>query len=208
MVRIASPPPINTPDPLFHILPAGTHLVRLFDPTRHNATAVSFRYFGPLLRFDHQRFNPDTGPQIDTMRGIYYAGFSLSCCLVEVFGDTGIVNTGSWHAGMPLLTRDIRLLDLRNHGAMRAGSVAAIAKVPDHRLSQEWSRYFYAEAPYMQPDGVLWYNAHNDEEACALYERASDAIVCPAERIVRLDDPLLRPTLLGIARTNNLVVMP
>ena len=59
-----------------------------------------------------------------------------------------------------------------------------------------------------QPEGLLWYNAHNDEDALALYERADNALDCPAERVIRLDEPLLRPALEQIAEANHLVLVP
>lgn len=207
MVRIALPPPAHTPEPLFHTLPVGTDLFRLYDPTRHSMTATSFRYFGPLLRFDHQQ-GASEAPGLDTARGIYYGGFTLSCCIVEVFGDTGFIDCGKWHIAVPRLTREVTLLDLRGRGAMRAGSVAALSKVPDHTLSQIWSRWFYDQAEYARPEGLLWYNAHNDENAFALYERAADALECPPTRTMRLDDTLLRPVLEQIAEANQLVLVP
>ena len=207
MVRLP-PPPARLPSPIFHTLPAGTEFFRLFDPTRHNTTAISFRSFGPLLRFDHHRASGGV-PTLDAdRRGIYYGGFTLSCCLVEVFGDTGFLDCGAWHIAMPRLTRDVHFLDLRGSGAMRAGSAAALGKVPEHRLSQEWSRHFYSAPEYHQPEGLLWYNAHNDEDALALYERAEDALACPPERVIRLDAPLLRPALEQIAEANHLVLAP
>jgi len=207
LVRLPAPPPSRLPNPIFHTLPAGTEFFRLFDPTRHNTTATSFRYFGPLLRFDHHRALGGN-PTQDGERGIYYGGFTLSCCVVEVFGDTGFIDCGAWQIAMLRLTRAVRFLDLRGSGAMRAGSAAAIGKVPDHALSQEWSRHFYATPQYNQPEGLLWFNAHNDEDALALYERAEDALDCPPERIMRLDEPLLRPTLEQIAEANHLFLVP
>lgn len=207
MVRVALPPATNTPDPLYHTLPTGTDLFRLFDPTRHSTTATSFRYFGPLLRFDHHRSTAGV-PGVDTERGVYYGGCALSCCIVEVFGDTGFIQCGEWQIAIPRLRREVCLLDLRGSGAMRAGSVAALGKVPDHSLSQVWSCWFYDRPEYGQPDGLLWYNAHNDEAALVLYERAEDALECPPGRVMRLDDILLRPTLEQIAEANNLVLMP
>jgi len=145
---------------------------------------------------------------MDSERGVYYGGFTLSCCIVEIFGDDGVIECNEWHLAIPKLMRDVRLLDLRDQGAMRAGSVAAIGKVPDHSLSQAWSRHFYEQAEYQQPDGILWYNAHNDEEAVMLYERASGDLECPPDRILRLDDPFLRPYLAQIADANNLILAP
>jgi len=207
LVRLSLPPPSRAPNPVFLTLPAETNLFRLFDPTRHNATAISFRYFGPLLRFDHQRIISNA-PQADTERGIYYGGLTLSCCIVEVFGDTGLIVCGEWSLAMPRLIREIRLLDLRDSGAMRAGSVAALGKIPDHAVSQTWSRHFYEQAEYGTPDGIVWYNAHNDEEVFVLYERAENALECPPDRVLRLDDPFLRPYLAQIAAANQLTLVP
>ncbi len=182
-------------------------MVRLFDPSRHAATATGFRSYGPLLRFDHHRGREDGEPGDDVERGTYYAAMTLSGCLVEVFGDTGVVDLGSHQVASPILRRDLCLLDLRRSGAMRAGTKAAIAKVPDRSLSQAWSRHFY-ETPevYSDLDGVIYLNAHNDEDAIALYERASDALECPPERVMRLDDEALRAAVLEAADDNDLVV--
>ncbi len=207
MVVVDPPPPQRRPNPLFHNLPSGSRLVRLFDPSRHGATATGFRYYGPLLRFDHHRGREDGKPGDDIERGIYYAAMTLSGCLVEVFGDTGVVDLGNHQVASPILRRDLRLLDLRRKGAMRAGTKAAIAKVSDRDLSQAWSRHFYETAKiYGDVDGLIYLNAHNDEEATALYERASDALECPPQRVMRLDDEALRPAVLEAADDNNLVV--
>jgi hypothetical protein len=135
-VVLVLPPPPNRPvTPLFVEITAGERLVRLFDPTRRNATALTFRANGPRLRFDHHRGRgPDRAPADDPERAVYDAAWSpdlaeaLASCLVEVFGDTGLVAVGEFHAAMPTLTRALCLLDLRDHGAMRAGTVAAVAK--------------------------------------------------------------------------------
>ena len=212
VVRVALPPPNRPIAPCFLEIPAGARLVRIFDPTRRNATALTFRSYGPLKRFDHHRGQePDRTPCDDPERAVYYAAWSgdlrqaLSSCLVEVFGDTGFVEPGERLVAMPTVTRPLRLLDLCSRGAMRAGTVAAIAKC-EYRLSQPWSRYFY-ETPdtYGLIDGLCYLNAHNDEPAILLYERARDALHCTDHDIVRLDDPRLRPTLLAIMRANNLV---
>jgi hypothetical protein len=207
LVVVDPPPPRRRPNPLFHVLPTGTRLVRLFDSSRYGATATSFRSYGPLLRFDHHRGREDGKPGDDAERGIYYAAMTLSGCLVEVFGDTGVVDLHRHHVASSILRRDLRLLDLRHNGAMRAGTKAAIAKVPDRSLSQAWSRHFY-ERPevYSGLDGVIYLNAHNDEDAIALYERAFSALECPPERVMRLDDEALRTAMLEAADDNDLVV--
>ena len=139
---------------------------------------------------------------------MYYAARALSSCIVEVFGDTRIVEFGEWHVASPSLNRSLTLLDLRGNGSMQVGSVAALSKIADYPIAQAWSRYFYDNpAIFRRLDGLLYLNAHNDAEALALYERASGALVCPEDRIIRLDNPKLRPTILDIAAKTNLVVL-
>jgi hypothetical protein len=124
--------------------------------------------------------------------------------MVEVFGDTGIVVFADLQVALPVLQRPARLLDLRGRGAMRAGTVAAVAKC-EHACSQPWSRYFYEQtSDYGALDGLLYRNAHNDEPAVMLNERAQDALRCPAEAVVRLDHPALRMQVLDSMRQNNL----
>ena len=50
------------------------------------------------------------------------------------------------------------------------------------------------------------YHAHNDEEAMALYERAADALECPPDRVMRLEDGALRAAVLETADDNDLAV--
>ncbi len=85
MVEIRYPPPTRNISPQWFELKPGTTIQRIFDPTSYGATATGFRYYGPLSRFDHQRNTAK--PKVDNKRGIIYAGFNLSCCLIEVFGD-------------------------------------------------------------------------------------------------------------------------
>lgn len=198
--------------PRFREVPAGGRLVRIFDPSRWSVTPLAFRGYGPLRRFDHHRgtgFEHEPGGDPD--RSVYYAAWSsdlsqaLSSCLVEVFGDAGVVEVGDRRVAIPTVTRPLRLLDLRSRGAMRAGTVAAVAKC-EHRLSQAWSRYFYeTTVDFDAIDGLLYLNAHNDEPAVMLYERGAGALRCADEDVVRLDDPRLRPLLTELVRANNLL---
>lgn len=138
-----------------------------------------------INRFDHQHLPASGNCAEDPERGISYAGLTLSCCLVECFGDTGVIEIKGQQIGRIQLTRDLTLLDLRANGAMRAGSVAALAKVANRHLSQAWSRYFYEQTDlYGQIDGISFLNAHNDEEAFALYERAQSVLICPDEMTI------------------------
>lgn len=208
MVLVAPPPPARMPRPLFHTLAAGMSLCRIFNPASHGATAVSFRYYGPLLRFDHQRGAGGLDrPDVDAERGIYYAASTLSGCVVEVFGDIGVIEGADWHVAIVEVVRDLILLDLSGRGAMRAGTVAALAKHPERLLTQAWARYFYEHDEfYTVVAGLRFLNAHNDEEAVALFERSQDALWCPEANVRRLDDPRLRPALLAIADRHNLVL--
>jgi hypothetical protein len=206
------PPPSRAVAPIFLDIPTGEKLVRIFDRTRRGATALTFRANGPRKRFDHHRGRgPEREPDDDPDRAVYYAAWSpdaaeaLSSCLVEVFGDTGVVAFADLEVATPTATRPLHLLDLRGHGAMCAGAVAAIAKC-EHRLSQPWSRYFYEAADdFGVIDGLIYRNAHNDEPAIVLYERARTALACPQDAVVRLDHPGLRPLILEIMRRNNLI---
>jgi hypothetical protein len=212
VVLLSLPPPKRGVSPVFCHLPVGATLVRLFDPTRHNTEALTFRYNGPRARFDHHRGEgPNRSPADDPDRAVYYGAWSadlsiaLSSCLAEVFGDTRVVELGNFHVAMPLVIQSLRLLDLRGRGAMRAGTVAAIAKC-DHRQSQPWSRYFYeTDSAYGFVDGLIYHNAHNDEPAVMLYERARAALICNDDAVVRLDHPALRALLDDLMQENQLV---
>jgi hypothetical protein len=209
VVLIASPPPSKPPSPLYRTLPSGSTLLRIFDPSRYGTQALTFRHFGPINRFDHQRPSESGDRVEDPERGITYAGFTLSYCIVEYFGDIGVIELKGQQIGQIQLTQDLTLLDLRANGAMRAGSVAALAKTADRSLSQEWSRYFYEQtSQYEHIDGISYLNAHNDEEAIALYERAQSALICPATRISPLAHPSLRPSIQQAALDNHLDFPP
>lgn len=64
MVGIDPPPPARATDPVLHLLPQAASLQRIYRPDQYGTTACGFRTGGP---------------------------FSLSGCVVEVFGDTGVV---------------------------------------------------------------------------------------------------------------------
>jgi hypothetical protein len=104
------------------------------------------------------------------------------------------------------ITKSLNLLDIRGSGAMKAGSVSALAKTADRTLSQEWSRYFYEHAnEYSMIDGLIYFNAHNDEEAMAIYERGKNKLACSASQVLRLDHPKLRSAIQQSAIENNLI---
>jgi hypothetical protein len=70
-------------------------------------------------------------------------------------------------------------------------------------------RYFYEQTSlYGEIDGISFRNAHNDEAAIALYERAQSALVCPDTQILRLDDPSIRSAIQKAALENHLDFPP
>ncbi len=207
MVAISLPPPDPkiSVSPTFKILKPGTNLRRIFDPTKYNTQATSFRHYGPIGRFDHQRVS-SSKPDFDSQRGINYWGFSLSCCLVEVFGDTRVIETENKEVALVELTQSIKLLDLRGSGAMKAGTVSAIAKTAQRNLSQAWSSYFYEHPElYGEIDGLLFNNAHNEEAAIALYERAKPQLDAADIISLPLAHPDLRTAIADCAVENNLI---
>ncbi|MCX5948206.1 MAG: RES family NAD+ phosphorylase [Cyanobacteria bacterium] len=193
MVKIEAPPPQRGTDPLLHNLPASAQLLRIYRPHPYGSRACGFRFTGPFSRFDHH----EPGQK----RGIHYSALTLSACIVEVFGDTGLVEPDGVRLALIRTNRDLALLDLCGSGAMRAGSVTALAATADRDLSQQWSRFFYATSPV---DGLLYSNAHNGETAVVLYERAEAALCCV--RDLELAEPQLRSRLLAIAREHAMVV--
>ncbi len=92
---------------------------------------------------------------------------------------------------------------------MRAGTVAAVSKEADRNITQIWARYFYDNlAIYGNIDGLIFFNAHNDDEAIALFERATDALVLHPGNTIELSNPALSTELQHIAVQNNLLVPP
>ncbi len=154
-------------------------LHRIYDPTRFGASACGYRRAGPYARFDHH------WPGM-TKRGIFYAASTYEGCIVEVSDDRLLDIGQRRHATLRVL-HDLRLLDLRGNGALRAGTDARIGKYP-HEQSQPWARYFYESDRYDGPQGLAWLNSHNDGEAFAFFERAGRAFAVEAD--VRMADEL------------------
>jgi hypothetical protein len=211
MVLILPPPPTVTPHPQHETVETQTALIRIFNPaSRYKTQASTYRYFGSLLRFDHHQ--PLTKEEVgkfkgkeDPLRGITYWGFTLSCCLVELFGDTKIVEFKDYEVAIATLEQPLLLLDIRDKGAMAAGSVAALGAVADRLVSQAWSRYFYEQTDiYQEVDGILYSNAHNGEKAVALYER-SEPIISNAKIQTRpLKDRSIRHLIDAAVAENNM----
>jgi RES domain len=184
--------------------------VRLYDPTsRCRPGPRSFRHNGPRLRFDHHRPAPDGSPTNDPKRSVYYAALTLSCALVEVFGDGGVIERAQWQLALSTLRDPLQLVDLRGAAAMRAGAVAAIGALECRSLTQAWSRYIYDNsAIYGNVHGLIYSGAHNGEDAIVLYERAIPVIRSAGQQVKRLSNPSLEFELLRIAVDHRMIVAP
>jgi hypothetical protein len=220
MVKVNLPPPQRNVNPQTITLPANTKLRRIYDPTRFKAicpkgltscrealsfrTAIGFRSYGPVSRFDHHSSNE---PSEDSRRRIIYAGFSLSCCIVEYFGDGEIINLENIRLAIIYLNKELKLLDLRGKAAMAAGTVTAISAITQRKITQAWGRYFYEHIElYDRVDGLIFSGAHNGEDAIALYERAEAIISSSKVKEIDLKSETLRSTILKIADEHGLEV--
>lgn len=146
--------------------------------------------------------DPEQNPD-DQSRGIHYSAPTLEGCLVEVFGDDGLISTQDRRLGSLRVDRLLRLLDLRGEGAWKAGATQAICSCPSRATSQQWARFFYDTDPEL--DGLIYGNAHNGADAVALFERADGDLIL--EHDLALADPRLRSRLLAAAEAVQLVVM-
>ena len=223
MVVVHLPPPLRSITPKFTTLNRNNELIRIFDPTSYNATATSFRNYGPISRFDHHRQYPN---KIDPERSVIYAAPTLSCCLVEIFGDGGIIRIERQQLAFITLRNALKLLDLRGSTAMAAGTVAAISSITERNISQAWGRYIYENSQlYGEIDGLVFAGAHKrsdpasserrkgtltktGEDAVCLYERAESRLASAHVEILSLNHPDLRDTILSIARNHSLIVSP
>jgi hypothetical protein len=149
-----------------------------------------------------------TIPEEDRDRAVYYAAFSLSGSVVEVFGDDRVIERGTFRAVYSTLGEPLNLLDLRRDAAIRAGVFHAIGQIEDTAKTQAWARYFYeTTATYGTVDGLLYANAHNGEDAVLLYERGAHAIASAKQRIRLLANPELELELLRIADATGFVLI-
>lgn len=206
MVVVHLPPPLRSIAPKFVTLNRNDELLRIFDPTKYENTAVSFRNYGPVSRFDHHRQYPN---KIDPDRSVIYASPTLSCCLVEIFGDGGIIKIERQQLAFITLRNALKLLDLRGSAAMAAGTLSSISSITERDISQAWGSYFYENSElYGEIDGLIFAGAHNCEDAVCLYERAESKLASAHVEILNLNHPDLRDTILLIAKNHSLIVSP
>lgn len=148
----------------------GVGLLRTYAPDPYDTAPLTFREFGPLNRFDHQRSG--NGPQLDSGRGILYAGFDLICCVGEYFGDQGAVTRAGNRLTKLLVEEPAEVLDLRKEAATGAGTIPAIGGVGERSITQAWARWWYEHPDLQNAAGLLYTSAHTGEDALAFWERA------------------------------------
>jgi hypothetical protein len=215
MVRVSKPPPRGSLRPIYSTLPPDTPLMRLYNPNRYSATPTTFRVVGPRMRFDHHRIEPpatvvDVKKRLyhDPDRGISYMAHTLSCCLAEVFGDARAIRLEPWMFAILRPQRPLELLDLCGHGAMGAGTIAAISKVATRSLTQSWSRWFYDHVDdFRTIDGLAFLGAHDDQPCVALFERCQTTISHDRREEWPLAHPALRPIIDLTAHDRNMIVL-
>jgi len=204
---------LNVPPPKYPVdsarlakirIDVGTVLVRVYDPmSKYKPGPRTFRRNGPRSRFDHHRgiaSATTVTPSDDPERGVYYAAFTLSSAVVEVFGEDRVIERGNFRVVYSTLRANLSLLDLRGDAAIRAGTIHAIGQVEDTAKTQAWSRYIYENtATYGAVDGLIYANAHNGEDAILLYERAQPSIIASSQRVRRLALDSMEVALLRIA---------
>ncbi|MBE9043467.1 RES family NAD+ phosphorylase [Pleurocapsales cyanobacterium LEGE 10410] len=224
MVVVHLPPPSRGIAPKFVTLSRDDVLIRIFNPTKYDAQriradrrlattgdatasrAIGFRNYGPVSRFDHHRQYQN---RTDSERSVIYAAPTLSCCLVEIFGDGGIIRIEQQQLAFITLRNALKLLDLRGSAAMAAGTLSAISSITERAISQAWGSYFYENSElYGEIDGLVFAGAHNNEDAVCLYERAEAKMASANVETLNLNHPDLRDTILSIAKNHSLIVNP
>jgi hypothetical protein len=195
-------------------LAPGTTLTRIYDPSARGARALTFRSFGPLLRFDHHPPGPDGAPAEHADRAIWYGSWgpqAIRSCGVEIFGDTGRIRLRPYRLAVPVTTRELVLVDLRADGALAAGATAELPKWPDLRMTWAWARHLHGVTVDGVPvDGLTWDSARSNLPCLALFERAADALTVPAGRrdSFPLTYPPVRDELLRLVRDYGFTLAP
>ena len=160
-------PSIKTLDPghVFHrIYKRGSDY-----PTNWN----TFRYFGPLSRFDHQLVDEQQRPVLQE-RGILYAAGDIPTAFAETFQHNrrhvNRYRDQPWLASFGFDTT-LHLLDLTDTYVVRAGASMKLISGP-FTYSQNWARGFYESYPSI--DGIFYNSSLTNRPTIALFERADN----------------------------------
>jgi hypothetical protein len=166
------------------------------------------------MRFDHhgepRGHHSDRGVQYGAAagdRGAGAIGDPLSTAVLEVFGDTGVIDRAGRGHWLVLWrpVRDLRILDLAGSDWIaRAGATSALMTGP-RAVARQWSAAIWAAYPTV--DGIAWMSSRLPVgRAVMLFERAATAL--PSMPVVHtpLANPALQPALARIAREYALVL--
>lgn len=157
-------------------------------PTKWN----TFRYFGPLSRFDHQVADELQKPTLQH-RGILYAAGDIPTAFAESFQhNRRHINR---HRDQPWLASfhfesTLQLLNLTDTFCVRAGASMKLVSGP-FTYSQNWARGFYEAYPDIQ--GIYYFSSLTNRPAIALFERADTTSLFSNATVLHraLADPLM-----------------
>lgn len=157
-------------------------------PTNWN----TFRYFGPLSRFDHQVADEQKRPTLQE-RGILYAAGDIPTAFAETFQhNRRHVNR---HRNQPWLASfqfnsTLLLLNLTDTFCIRVGASMKLVSGP-FTYSQNWARGFYETYPHIQ--GIYYFSSLTNRPTIALFERADNAGLFSNTTVLHraLADPLM-----------------
>lgn len=152
----------------------------------------TFRYFGPLSRFDHQLVNEQQRPVLQT-RGILYAASDIPTAFAESFQyNRRHVNRNRDQPWLASFRFDsaLQLLDLTDTFVVRAGASMKLTSGP-FTYSQNWARGFYEAYPSIQ--GIYYFSSLTNRPTIALFERADDGHLFSKATLLHraLADPLM-----------------
>ena len=170
-------------------MPVGVRLLRIYSPSSHQATPASYREWGPVSRFDHQRPTATGGCGVDRGRGVLYAAPSMLCCVGEFFGDTGSVTVADARLARLRVQAPLRMLDVRKTAAAGAGTIHAIGAITQRATTQAWARWWYEHPQLIDVHGVLFEASHSGEDSYMFWERARGRLRCPSGQHWALTDP-------------------
>ncbi len=190
-LRATKPTLINLgPDqPLFRIYNrGGAH------PTLWN----TFRYFGPLSRFDHHLLDDDGNPCLQE-RGIFYAATDVPTSVAEFFQHNrrrvNRTRNQPWLVSFALAS-EVRLLNLTEVFCVRVGASMKLVSGP-WVYAQNWSRGFYEAYPEIE--GLYYLSSLTNRPTVALFERVNASLFPANTRFHRaLADPLIHKALIVI----------
>jgi hypothetical protein len=188
-------PPKRFPDARLrlHEVPAGQRFGRVYlsrypDPLGFGKTPS--RFSDPRRRVASNRF------------GVLYLGDTVKVCFLEavlrdrrdgMIGDLPIAETElhDRHYAEIEIVRPLRMVDLRDDGAVIMGVPSDVAKATSQILARKWSLALHEHLE--QPDGIIYPSRLNGHTNLAVFDRA-----IPKLRAVRVMTLLSAPGLAAV----------